>query len=292
MQVEGSPFNPHNPWRWIGWLTAAIAISLALVLGLVVLSPYQQNGPRLDTWEAICRSLGITSAIKPAGEPQPPLRVPSFIAWTPSALDKIGAGNAKQGAFVALNCTACHGEKGISQSGLIPTLAGMDSSAIYKQLDDFRTGKRLWGVMQAIAKALTPEASADVAAYFAGLAGEPAAVGQQQYPLTEEEPLVAGGLRESDPASRLVYAGDPRRTIAPCAACHGPAGRKFGAPSLKNQQAAYIERQLASFTQGIRENDIGEQMRVIAKALTPDEIHALAAFYGSSNVTQTAEKKM
>jgi hypothetical protein len=29
-----------------------------------------------------------------------------------------------------------------------------------------------------------------------------------------------------------------------------------------NQQTAYIGRQLASFAQGIRQNDIGEQMRV------------------------------
>jgi len=292
MQVEGSPFHPRNPWRWIGWLTAAITISLALVLGLVVLSPYQQNGPRLDTWAAICRSLGITSDIKPAAELQPPLRVPSFIAWTPSALDKIGAGNAKQGAFVALNCTACHGEGGISQSGLIPTLAGMDASATYKQLDDFRTGKRTWGVMHAIAQALTPEASADVAAYFGSLSKEPAAIGHQQFPLQEEEPLIAGSVRSNDPAARLVYAGDPRRTIAPCAACHGPAGRKFGAPPLKNQKSAYLERQLASFAQGIRVNDIGEQMRVIAKALTPDEMHALAEFYGGSQITHTVEKRM
>ena len=290
MAVEGSPFHPYNPWRRIGWLTAAIAIFLALVLGLLILSPYQQNGPRLDTWAAICRSLGVTADIKPAGEPQPPLRIPSLIAWTPGTLDKIAAGNAKRGAFIALNCTACHGQGGISHSGLIPTLAGMDAPAIYKQLDDFRSGKRLWGVMQAIAKALSPQDSADVAAYFAGLSRETAAIGHQQFSLLEEEPLVAGGVQKNDPAARLVYIGDPQRTIAPCAACHGPTGRKTGAPPLKNQQAAYIQRQLGSFAQGIRENDIGEQMRVIAKQLTPEEMHALAAFYGSNETAHIAKK--
>ncbi|MGA7323224.1 MAG: c-type cytochrome [Rhodomicrobium sp.] len=290
MQVKVSPFHPRNPWRWIGWLTAAITISLALFLGLVVLSPYQQNGPRLGTWAAICRSLGITSDTSPAEEPQPPLRVPSLIAWTPGTLDMIRAGNAKQGSFVALNCTACHGEGGVSQSALIPTLAGMDAPAIYKQLEDFRTGKRQWGVMQAIAKALSPQDSADVAAHFASLSKEPAAIGQQQFPLLEEEPLAAGGLQKSDPTSRLVHAGDQGRTIAPCTACHGPAGRKLGAPPIADQQAAYIERQLASFAQGIRDNDIGEQMRVIAKGLTPDEMHALAAFYGRGEAARVAEK--
>ena len=40
---------------------------------------------------------------------------------------------------------------------------------IYKQLDDYRSGKRLWGVMSAIATALTAQESADVAVYFASL---------------------------------------------------------------------------------------------------------------------------
>lgn len=290
MQAEGRPFHPYNPWLWIGWLTAVIVLSLSFVLGLLILSPYQQNGPPLDTWAAICRSLGISADIKPGGELQPPLRVPSLIAWTPATLEKISAGDPRRGALVALNCTACHGEGGVSHSGLIPTLAGMDAPAIYKQLDDFRSGNRPWGVMQAIAKALSPGDSVDAAAYFASLSKEPAAIGHQQFPLREEEPLIAGGVQSNDPAARLVYAGDPRRTIAPCASCHGPAGRKFGAPPLANQEAAYIERQLASFAQGIRNNDIGEQMRVIAKALAPDEMHALAAFYGKKRVAQIAKE--
>jgi cytochrome c553 len=288
MAAEERPFKAHNPWPRIGWLTTVIVSSVSLVLGFLILGPYQQNGPPLDTWDAICRSLGITADIKPAQEPQPPLRVPSLIAWTPRTLDKIGAGNSEHGAFIALNCTACHGDQGVSHSSLTPTLAGMDAAALYKQLDDFRSGKRLWGVMQGIAKALTPQDAADAAAYFAGLSKE--ALGRQQFPLREEEPLIAGGLQTSDPAARLAYVGDPRRTIAPCASCHGPAGKKIGAPPLKDQQTAYIERQLASFAQGIRGNDIGEQMRVIAKQLTPSEMHTLATFYGRNETARTAEK--
>lgn len=290
MPMEATPTQPNNPWPRRGWLAALAVSSVALVLGLLILSPYQQNGPALDTWAAICRSLGITANIKPSEEAQPPLRVPSLIAWTQSTLDEIGSGNAEHGAFIALNCTACHGEKGVSHSGLIPTLAGMDAASTYKELEDFRSGKRLWGVMHGMATALTPQDLADAAVYFAGLSKELGAIGYQQLPLRDEEPLVAGGLKKGDLAARLVYIGDPQRTIAPCAACHGPTGRKIGAPPLTDQQAAYIERQLASFAQGSRDNDIGEQMRVIAKQLTPDEIQALAAFYGRHEAARTAEK--
>jgi Haem-degrading len=51
-----------------------------------------------------------------------------------------------------------------------------------------------------------------------------------------------------------------------------PAITKLGATQLKTQQPAYIERQLAAFAQGFRQNDINEQMRTIAAQLTPDEM--------------------
>src|SRR5271170_3370118 len=154
-------------WPLIGWRSATILVIVSVVLGFVVLARYQQNGPTLDIWTAICRAMGITADSGPAGEPQPPLRTPTRIAWTRVTLARIASGREQNGAFVALNCFACHGERGVSTSTLIPTLAGMDSAVIYKQLDDYRSGKRLWGVMGAIAAALTDQDSADVAAYFA-----------------------------------------------------------------------------------------------------------------------------
>ena len=158
----------------------------------------------------------------------------------------------------------------------------MDAAVIYKQLDDYRSGKRLWGVMGAIAKALSAQDSADVAAYFAAQRdGLPPLKGYRV-------PESGRSLRESDPAKRLVYAGDPQRGIPPCSACHGPGGYKLGAPALQGQHAAYIERQLGEFAQGIRQNDIFEQMRVVARQLTPEEMHALAAFYGKPGDTQPA----
>jgi cytochrome c553 len=101
-------------------------LAVAVILGFIVLGREQQNGPSLGTWTAICRALGITADIGPAGEPQPPLRTPSRIAWTSATLAQVAGGNTEHGAFVALNCTACHGEQGVSQAGLYPTLAGMD----------------------------------------------------------------------------------------------------------------------------------------------------------------------
>ena len=94
-------------------------------------------------------------------------------------------------------------------------------------------------------------------------------------------PSQAAVCGKADPARRLVFAGDPQRGIPPCSACHGPGGFKIGAPALQGQHAAYIERQLAAFAQGMRQNDIFEQMRAIAKQLTADEMQELGVFYGT-----------
>lgn len=273
-----------NPWPLIGWAAIVGMIGISGVLGFLVLSRYQQNDPTLGLWAAICRGLGVIADTAPAAEPKPPLRSPTLVAWTDDTLKQIAAGDARHGAFIALNCAACHGESGRSSSSLAPTLAGMDAAAMFKQLADYRSGKRLWGVMGAIAMALSAQDSADVAAYFAGAPeGLPA--------LTATRIPEAGRtLRESDPAKRLIFAGDPQRGIPPCSACHGPGGFKIGAPALTGQQAGYIERQLAAFAQRIRYNDIYQQMRAIATQLTPEEMRALADTYGTRRGEESASR--
>jgi cytochrome c553 len=42
-----------------------------------------------------------------------------------------------------------------------------------------------------------------------------------------------------------------------------------------------MERQLAAFAQGVRQNDIDERMRAIASQLTPIEMRGLAEFYAA-----------
>lgn len=263
----------RNPWPRIGWAGTAAVVAISMVLGFTFLSRYQQNEATLGLLGAICRGLGITSDSGPAAEETPLLHTPTLVAWTRSTLDQIAAGNVKRGGFIAMNCTACHGEAGVSSSSLVPTLAGMDAAVIYKQLDDYRNSKRLWGVMAAMARSLSLQDSADVAAYFAVQAGGLPSLGARL-------PESGRSLWASDPAKRLVFAGDPQRGIPPCSGCHGAGDFKIGAPVLQGQNPAYLERQLAAFGQGGRHNDIYEQMRATAKQLTPGERQALAAFYG------------
>jgi cytochrome c553 len=277
MVREQPPFKLNGPWPRIAWGTMAVVFIVSFLIGFVVLGRFQQNGPALGTWAAFCRAVGLSADRRPATEPQPPQRTPTRIAWTRGTLARIASGSEKHGAFVALNCAACHGAHGVSPSTLVPTLAGMDPAVIYKQLDDYRSGKRLWGVMSAIATALNDQDSADVAAYFAHRPDGLAAIA------AEGAPEGGRSLRQQDPSLRLVFAGDPERGIPPCAACHGPGAQMRGAPALRGQHTEYIERQLAAFAQGMRQNDINEQMRVIAHEMTAAEMHAVAVHYGAAD---------
>jgi cytochrome c553 len=278
MARDQAALRVDHPWPKIAWISLAAILGLSFLLGFVVLSRYQTNGETLDFWSAICRGLGIASDGSPAGNPQPPLRTPTEIAWTRATLEQVRAGNAGRGEQVAMTCNACHGNAAAANSGgVFPTLNGMDAAALFKQLADYRSDKRLSDMMGPMAKAISVEDSANVAAYFASQRG-----GLQ---MSAGEPVTPGGraFRQSDPATRLVFAGDPQRGIAPCSSCHGPGGHKTGVPPLAGQHAVYIERQLGSFAQGTRHNDIYEQMRAIARQLTPEEMHAVAEYYGKVN---------
>src|SRR5260370_27058638 len=95
MVHERGPVTLEDPWPRIGWWSTAGLLAVAVILGFVVLGREQQNGPVLGTWAAICRGLGITADIGPAGEPQPPLRTPSRIAWTSATPAQVIGRNAE-----------------------------------------------------------------------------------------------------------------------------------------------------------------------------------------------------
>ncbi|MFN2644792.1 MAG: cytochrome c [Burkholderiales bacterium] len=66
-----------------------------------------------------------------------------------------------------------------------------------------------------------------------------------------------------------------------CAGCHGAQGdgnAKVGAPAIAGQPKAYLERQLAAYADGRREQQV---MSPIAKGLAPEQRSALAEHYAA-----------
>ena len=133
-----------------------------------------------------------------------------------------------------------------------------------KLLRDFKTGARVNAVMTPFAVNLSDEDMIDLASYYAYLPRLPA-----YHPVAVLPP------------PRVAINGAPLRNIAPCGSCHGELDNKAGSPWLEGQSAVYMKSQLEAFASAERRNDISEQMRNIARQMTPAEINEAAEYYAS-----------
>jgi cytochrome c553 len=269
-QSSGSELDAlGRHWRtWAGISVLGILLS-GVLLGVLIIPVVQGRSDGIDAYTAICRALGIlpgSPARQQLVDRTPPTPV-SQVVWTPGVLQILADAKPERGRAKAQEvCVACHGEQGVSVAPQYPNLAGQSGAAIYKQLNDYRTGSRTNQLMTDIAKALDEATLADVAAYYAA------------QPKRNPNPET---LAESPPAIvRLVELGDPSRNIPPCAACHRPgAGGPIETPILAEQGKEYIALQLKMYAAGDRRNDVYGRMRTIAAKLTPAEIDGLATYY-------------
>ncbi len=204
-----------------------------------------------------------------------PERIPSNVSWTPETLAAASSGDVFRGMLLARRCEHCHGSEGFSAEPSTPNLAGFDKLAIWKELEDFRSHKRLSQAMGPIADSLSGRDVADVVAYYSKLPVFADPEDNRSFPQSMPDPKYAAS------ASHLIAFGDGERGIPPCQACHGPVAYRPGVPPLANQNAAYVLSQLEAFASGGRQNDINMPMRTISTLLTDDERHALAEYYGS-----------
>ena len=90
---------------------------------------------------------------------EPPVRVPSNVAWTEETLTIVSSGDGFRGLLLARRCNHCHGEEGFSSVPAFPNLAGEDRLSFWKQMQDFRSGKRTSPVMQGIAEGFSERAA-------------------------------------------------------------------------------------------------------------------------------------
>lgn len=174
-------------------------------------------------------------------------------------------GNAEAGKTKSATCAACHGADGNSVNPEWPKLAGQHPSYIAKQLANFKEDARVNPSMSPMAKPLSEQDMADLAAYFSSQAAKPGEADQTKVALGEQ-----------------MYKGGNNATgVAACAACHGPTGAGNPAsnfPSLSGQHATYIKNQLNAFRKGERANDAGKMMRNVAAKMTDAEIEAVAEY--------------
>jgi cytochrome c553 len=249
-----------SPPRKIGVLAVmtVIAVSVtAFFLGFYILP---SSSGTTTLWQRMCRAAGVTSGNR-QGTAQTALAGFTTVIVPPAAMAKGSAEQIGRGATLALRCTGCHGALGVSGANA-PNLAGQYSEVTYKQLLDFKRGARVDAVMGAMVASLSDQNILDLAHYYAYL------------PKAEQD------HRLSD-APALVRVGDPMRSIAPCASCHGGSDGKVGAPALDGEPKAYLREQLTAFADGTRHNDANAVMRDEARQMTDSEMAQVTDHYAS-----------
>ena len=177
-----------------------------------------------------------------------------------AAAADIEAGKARSAV-----CAACHGADGNSSNPIWPSLAGQHANYIYKQLLDFKEGRRINPTMTGMVAALTDEDMRNLAAYYESQVPKPVAFDGEL--LESGENIYRGGI---------IAAG-----VAACMGCHSPTGEGNGPagwPSLKSQHPDYIVAQLQAFRQGARANDPGSMMRSVSERMSDMEMKSVAAY--------------
>jgi cytochrome c553 len=255
-------FSLRNPW-----FTGSVGLAAALFLvsgvgGLVVLPYAQRDVTFAGIWDAICSAAGVAQSTSSKSAIEPDFKISSVVV-TATMLSRPTPDSVGRGATLAQQCAICHGPVGVSRADS-PNLAGQYPAAIYKQLKDFKSGARVNATMTPFAVPLTEQDMVDLTAYYAYLPRLPA-----YHPDKET------------PAPRIVLNGAPLRNVASCGSCHGGLDNKTGSPWLEGQSVVYIKAQLQAFASGTRRNDISQQMRNIARQMTPEEIDAAARYYAS-----------
>jgi len=157
-------------------------------------------------------------------------------------------------------CLACHGEKGISETSEVPSLAGMPADFTLIQLFLFRQGTRKVEIMNDIAKDLTDDDLRKLGEYFSKLP-PPQASGDAPDPAIAERAKAAIAKHH-------------------CASCHNPnfSGREQ-MPRLAAQREDYLLKALRDYKSAQRpgyDATMDEVIRPITDADIVDLSHYLA----------------
>jgi cytochrome c553 len=207
--VSQDPSPEDRRWSLAASLGLIGVITFSVFVGVIALPLAQAPNAGLDPWTAICRAVGVRPGT-PA-QRQPPFNAVaqpvSQVRWSPRTMQILASADPRPGAQLAgAVCVNCHGERGFSTSDVYPHLAGQSAEAIYKQLNDFRSGARANPQMTPVAKQLGEDQLAQAAVYFAHF-GDPTGLGSR-WPVPD--PTII----------RLTHRGDPSRAISPCESCH------------------------------------------------------------------------
>ena len=161
-------------------------------------------------------------------------------------------GDLQPGRKLAMQCRTCHGIEGYAKMPIVPHIGGENPAYIERQLIAFRDGTRVHEMMSVVARSLSDQAIAELAAWYSA----------------------------QKPVATLGPGQTPEDAPDACVACHGADGiaQIEDAPNLAGETVMYIDTQLKAFRTGKRMHDV---MSGVAAEMTNDEIRAVAEWYSS-----------
>ena len=175
-------------------------------------------------------------------------------------------------------CTTCHGVQGVtSNQAYFPRIAGKPAGYLFNQLQNFKEGRRHYGLMVGMVEHLSDAYLLEMAQYFAGLDAP------YPPPARLKSPTSTATLQFG---KTLALQGDKSRHLAACASCHGTAlmGVLPSIPALLGLPRDYLAAQLGAWQTGLRRAHAPDCMGRIAKALTASDIDALASWLASQPI--------
>jgi cbb3-type cytochrome c oxidase subunit III len=199
-----------------------------------------------------------SDAVAPASAASAPT-VPTVAAVAKAAKPDLAKGEA---TFTAV-CAACHGADGNSATPAYPKLAQQHPEYLVKQLQEFKSGKRVNPLMVGFASMLSDDDMKNVS-YWVSAKKAKAGTASDKNLVQLGERIFRGGIAD--------------RQIAACAGCHSPNGAGIPSqyPRLSGQHADYAAAQLTAFRDGVRLNSL--QMSQVAAKLNDREIKAVADY--------------
>jgi cytochrome c553 len=168
--------------------------------------------------------------------------------------------------IVDSRCILCHGREGESASAVYPRLAAQHPDYLFKQLRDFRDGRRKSDTMNGMVSDLKDEEFSGLAAWFG----------------TRKAAFRRPGDADLAAVGKYIFtSGNPFSGVPSCASCHGADGHGTQQlPRLAGQHPAYLEVQLKEFGKRARTND-NAIMHSVASRLTELEMRAVSVYIGA-----------
>jgi sulfide dehydrogenase cytochrome subunit len=161
---------------------------------------------------------------------------------------------------IAITCNNCHGANGISAGGAMPSIGGQPGDYLEAVMKEFRNGTRYSTAMGRLLKGYSDAEIAALAKYY-------------------ERKL---WVRSGETAQAALASKGAQIHTDRCAGCHGDKADKTfeRMPRLAGQRVDFIELELEKYAEKSLKAP-SKVMRNMVKGLSSEDLHALAAFYGS-----------